>query len=297
VTVDLIPDKGFVAATPQSRRRRVQQDASAQHPMLILNLAPAVPPEVRNWATKHHLVEEVDESFRAVELVQEAPERYGIVLLHLERAAIEESIRACRLIRRLSDVPILMLTEDPVRASDRMNGLHAGANDFMSGAISVMELGSRIDQAVIAGGRPAADRHGGPGEQMGGTRLLTQTELSAEVDGRIENLDDAPFTFVHLTTPPRSSAEAALRDSLLKMIRGEEGDRVGRLAVGTGVILHGTPVKQVFAFVKRLESTLGAEAVSFEWQAFSSSVDMDQIRRLVPRLSAQDRITLLKSAS
>jgi DNA-binding response OmpR family regulator len=266
--------------------------------MLILNLAPEVPPEVRAWATKTYLVEEVDESIRAVELIQEAPEQYGIFLIHLERASVEGAIRACRLVRRLSDVPIVLVTEDSVRSSDRLNGLHAGANDFLSGPIGALELASRIDQAVIAGGRPAAaEPPDAPGDQKGGARLLTPLELSAEIDARVKLQGDAPFTFVRLRTAPGSRTESVIREAILLTIRIEEGDRVGELVQGTGVILQGTSLKQVGAFVKRLESRIGMDQVTFEWQGFSSAADMDQVLALLPRLSAQDQRKILMSAS
>jgi two-component system response regulator MprA len=54
-----------------------------------------------------------------------------------------DGMTACRLIRRTSDVPILMLTARHA-LSDRVDGLEAGADDFLGKPFAVGELLARV---------------------------------------------------------------------------------------------------------------------------------------------------------
>jgi two-component system response regulator MprA len=86
-----------------------------------------------------------------------------------------DGIEACRLIRRQSDRPILMLTARD-HVSERILGLDAGADDYLGKPFAIVELLARL-RALL--------RRGGAGE---GTLRFADLELDT-TEGRVHRGD------------------------------------------------------------------------------------------------------------
>ncbi len=287
--LDLEKGRGLVEAKA-IRPRGPRLPAESERRVLLVNLAGDLPAEVRSWVEgEYEEVREIDDTFRAVELVQEDRNHFGIFLIHANRDAVGVSIRAARALRRLSPAPLLLFADEPVRAVDRVRALEAGANDFLSGPLSVMELATRVEHAVIAGGRAPAEGAGASGEHRSKDRtLLDREELAAELRRRIGDSRRSHFTLVHLRTgsagPDRDTLGAALVDTL----RFEDGDLVGQVSDGFAVVLQGTPAGQAVCFVDRVQSKLEKGAAGLAWKAYAAGVDRAAIHELLPELGTPD---------
>jgi DNA-binding response OmpR family regulator len=95
-------------------------------------------------------VEESDTGERALELFQQEPT--DVVLIDIMLPGID-GFEVCRSIRRLSDVPVIMVT---ARADthDVVAGLEAGADDYLTKPFAPKELSARI-RALLRRARTA----------------------------------------------------------------------------------------------------------------------------------------------
>jgi len=306
IPLDLQPGKGFVAGMPRGSGAGAARPTAASRKLLLVNVADGVPEEVRSWARDRYTVSEADDVFRAVELVQEGPEAFGIILIHLDRSRISVARRACRAIRRLSPTPVILFSEEAVRASDRVRALESGANDFLSSPLSVIELASRVEHAIIAGGRvlrePAESPSlAGTSPEDGALRdadgrdtvvMLDSSSFSDEIRSRLDEPGRNLFTFVHLRPEGSRAAVDRLRQGLLDTIRFEDGDLAGHLQDGVGVLLEGASVRNADAFIQRLRSKLDAKASTFSWEAMSGSADRADIAGLLDPASSSESGTI-----
>jgi two-component system KDP operon response regulator KdpE len=115
--------------------------------------------------TKLLIVEDDDKLVKAIklyltkrgyEIIAAADGREGLQRMHLHRPDVIildimmpklDGWQACRRIRELSDVPIIMLTAR-AQVADRVKGLKMGADDYMVKPFSIRELEARV-QAVL----------------------------------------------------------------------------------------------------------------------------------------------------
>jgi len=288
ILLDLEPRKGFVPATGR-RQAPVRLPAAADGNLLLVNLAGEVPREVRNWVVGRYEVEEIDDTFRAVERVQEARDHFGILLVHTSRNEVGVALRAARALRRLTPAPLLLFSDEAIRATDRVRALEAGANDFLTGPLSVVELASRVEHAVIAGGRPLAEgmaRSSPEPTQAAPAVILNPIEFAQEVHRSLESPDTSLFSLVHIQGRKGSPFPQTLGGVLLDTIRADDGDRVGRLGDGLGIILRGTSVAHAAAFVNRIQAKLDSREDAFEWTAYSGAADQDDLRALLREAGA-----------
>lgn len=277
IALDLIPGQGLVAASVQPRSRAAAGRPDAAGSLLLLNLADVVPPELNAWVNRSYEVELVKDSFRSVELIQEDPSHFGIIIIHLSREDIDSALRACRSLRRLAEVPILLLTEDAIRGTDRARGLEAGASDFMSGPLSVTELASRVEHAIIAGARPLNERAEDQRPETP-SEILGIEDFAAQVLERLEDPDRVQFTFVEIRPPGSLGSAEMIQAALIQTIRSDEGDLVGGLPNGLGVVLEGASIKQVPAFLARVRSKLDKRFPDLDWTALAGSSNAAEIR-------------------
>jgi two-component system response regulator RegX3 len=103
-------------------------------------------------------------------------------------------VEVCRRLRAESDVPILLLTAKDAEV-DRVLGLEAGADDYVTKPFSMAELVSRV-RAILR--RRRLDRgSGAPVHRVGGL-TLDLIRYGAAVDGRAVNLTRSEFKLLAL---------------------------------------------------------------------------------------------------
>ena len=105
-------------------------------------------------------------------------------------------VEVCRRLRAESDVPILLLTAKDAEV-DRVLGLEAGADDYVTKPFSMVELVSRV-RAILR--RRQLDRSaaaGGIVYRVGGL-TLDLVRYGAQVDGRAVNLTRSEFKLLTL---------------------------------------------------------------------------------------------------
>lgn len=146
-------------------------------------------------------------------------ERPDLVLLDLMLPGLS-GMEVCRILRRESDVPIIMLT---ARGSevDKVVGLELGADDYVTKPFSLRELQARVrarlrrhDAAgqarAAADGRPSNVQLGAVTVDLAGHRLLR--------DGR--PLPVTPKAFELLAFLLRHTGQVFTRDQLLERVWG-----------------------------------------------------------------------------
>ena len=122
-----------------------------------------------------HLVESVDDGERALEEAASKP--YDVMVLDVMLPGVS-GIEVCRRLRAGSAVPILMLTARDTEV-DRVLGLEAGADDYITKPFSMSELLARVRAILRRRELDAREAH--PTRQVGGLRLdLERYEASVE---------------------------------------------------------------------------------------------------------------------
>jgi two-component system response regulator RegX3 len=122
-----------------------------------------------------YAVHAIDRGEQAVELTRQRP--YDLVVLDVGLPGVS-GIEVCRQLRDESAVPILMLTARGSEA-DRVIGLEAGADDYVTKPFSMTELLARV-RAILR--RRQLDLHISTARQIGGLRLDLE-RYEATVDG------------------------------------------------------------------------------------------------------------------
>jgi DNA-binding response OmpR family regulator len=118
-------------------------------------------------------------------------------------------------IRELSDVPVLMLTALD-RENDKVRGLSAGADDYVTKPFSVRELGARIE-ALIRRGRLAAPAAEAPDEMYrDGDLVIDRAAREVLVGG--ERVSLTPLEFQLLQTFIEHEGQALSVGQLLRLV-------------------------------------------------------------------------------
>ncbi len=104
----------------------------------------------RALAPENYRVDTAADGVTALELAHDEPP--DLVLLDLMLPGEMDGIEVCRRIRAISDVPIMMLTAKEA-ITDRVEGLDAGADDYLVKPFSLDELLARV-RALLRRAQP-----------------------------------------------------------------------------------------------------------------------------------------------
>jgi len=273
VTLELAPGRGLRAPGRFDRR------------LLLLKLADKVPAELVGWARRQYDAIEMDDPLRVVSRLQEG-EEFGLVLVYLDREHSGQAAEASRAIRPLTRAPIILATDDRLRATDRTRALDAGANDFLSDDFSLVELSSRINRAWrSSAGLPAARRD----EQEAAVAQLEVVEVeevARQIEGRLADVSAVPFALIHVRCD--DTRNGTLGDVLLDHVR-DAGDFVGKVLDGYAVVLHGARPRQAEGYLGRVRQTLGAlpgGPPEIDLTVLSSATDAPAILEIVRTVAA-----------
>lgn len=151
-----------------------------------------------------------------------------------------DGFEACRVIRRESAVPIIMLTARG-EVTDRVVGLELGADDYLAKPFEPRELVARID-AILRRGRSAT------ATWSFGPLKVDPERRSATMDGQALALTTAEFDLLELLV--RSRGRVLSRSQILDGVRGESWDALDR---------------SIDVLVSRLRSKLGDDPARPRW--------------------------------
>jgi two-component system, OmpR family, response regulator RegX3 len=160
--------------------------------ILVVEDEPAIADAVR-YALRGdgHEVETVEDGEQAVEVAQEQP--FDLLVLDLMLPGVS-GVEVCRRVRGESAVPILVLTARDTEV-DRVLGLEAGADDYVTKPFSMSELLARVRAILRRRRLDEAEAH--PAREIGGLRLdLERHEVT--VDGRPVQLTQSELKLLAL---------------------------------------------------------------------------------------------------
>ena len=152
--------------------------------------------------------------------VSSAVDDYDVVILDVMLPKLS-GLEACRRIRARSVVPVVMLTARTAEV-DRVLGLEAGADDYVSKPFSMTELISRV-RAILR--RRALDRDAVASVRDVGSLRLDLLQQTVEADGR--RVDVTPSEFRLLALLAREPERAFSRREIVEHLwrSSHVGDR------------------------------------------------------------------------
>lgn len=311
VTLALREGEGLTATDGAPSRRSSDRPGTGSDALLRLTLEGPLGEELEDWLRTTYRVSEADDPLDLVSRLQE-DEPWGLVLISLGRERLEEGRRACSVCRRLRPgLPVVAVSDEPFRASDRADLLDAGADECMTGGVNVDELASRLELARARGGaahpRSAEERGGDEaiaGEAGGGSEPAERYNGRLVADGAEDEalagesrgegpVADAAFrdeirkelaeSGARVFTVIRFAADdpSALPRTLSGLVRAEDGDFAGLLRGQPAVCLSGTAPSESRGFLRRVRGELEEAAGGpVEAEVLGSVRDAERLREL-----------------
>ena len=246
ISLELTPSKGFVAPTGRfDRRTRAARPDSNR--LLILRLADALPSDLESWFGRRFDLEVADDPLRCITRLQAG--QFGAVCVYTGRDRASDAIESCRTIRALASSVLLLLSDEPLRSIDTARALDAGCDDVLSGSVDLRELESRLRRATGTATRQPVKEVERPPAASG---PLSAADFARSVADRLiaEGLDH--FSLLHVD----SSDPEELGRVLFESVRAEQGDLVGPMRRGWGVLLQDARTRQAEAFLQRFRELL-----------------------------------------
>lgn len=284
ISLEVVPGKGLCEPLGRFDRRRTDTPIGSERRLLLLTLAQA-PEELLAWARNRYDTVELSEPLELVSRLQEG-EEYGVILVYLDRGSSRNAAETCRAVRPLTGAPIVLATDDRLRATDRTQALDAGANDFLSDNFSLVELASRIDRVLRAtSGLPGLRRQEGPAFAMP-EGVLDIEEFARCVGDRLSGPQAMPFAMIQIRCI--ASESRVLGEVLARQVR-DAGDCVGRTQDGFAVVLHGARPKQADAYLGRVREALnrlGSQSSDLRAHVLSSATDGEAILKALHAAAA-----------
>lgn len=158
------------------------------------------------------------DGIKGLETAREA--RPDLVVLDVMLPSLD-GLEVCRILRRESDVPILMLTAKGEEI-DRVVGLELGADDYVTKPFSVRELMARVRGMLR---RSQADA--GTSSNGGLHQLIKVGDLEVDLDSHVANLKGKPLSlkpkeFDLLAFLASHQGRALTRDQILEQVWGQD---------------------------------------------------------------------------
>jgi len=159
-----------------------------------------------------------DNAKSALDYIQEAPPHVVIMDIMMDGMSGIEAVRIMRASRELREIPLIMLTAKDTEL-DKIIGLDAGADDYMTKPFSVLELCARV--------RAQLRRRGGSDGADGSDNVL---ELGGiKLDNNVREVSKAgellPLTFKEfelLKYLMENSTRAVSREEIIGKIWGDD---------------------------------------------------------------------------
>lgn len=149
---------------------------------------------------------------RAYERILE--EKFDLILLDIMLPDMD-GMEICRSVRKLSDVPIIMLTaKDDVE--DKVEGLDIGANDYLTKPFAIEELLARI-RATLRDYQPTAGKESG-GMLVAGDLVMYPDRYEVRVDDQPVELTKKEYFLLEYLL--RNKRTVLTRDQILQKVWG-----------------------------------------------------------------------------
>lgn len=149
---------------------------------------------------------------RAYERILE--EKFDLILLDIMLPDMD-GMEICRSVRKLSDVPIIMLTaKDDVE--DKVEGLDLGANDYLTKPFAIEELLARI-RATLRDHQPTEGKERG-GMLVAGDLVMYPDRYEVRVDDQPVDLTKKEYFLLEYLL--RNKRTVLTRDQILQKVWG-----------------------------------------------------------------------------
>jgi DNA-binding response OmpR family regulator len=191
-------------------------------------------------------VEIVGSGDAALKVVMERTPDLIILDLNLP---ILSGMEVCRILRarpNMTHVPIIMLTARATEA-DRISGLDAGADDYITKPFSIRELSARVRAVLRRGGADKPNGEGAPVVYQGKHLVADFDAVSVTVDGEAVRLTRREFELLRYLVVNRNRVLS--RDRLLERVWGYD---------------QSVETRSVDVHVGRLRGKLGTAAAQIE---------------------------------
>ncbi|MGB6779038.1 MAG: response regulator transcription factor [Planococcus citreus] len=174
-----------------------------------------------------YLVQQASTGERGIERIHEGG--IDFVILDIMMAG-QDGFSVCRQVREFSDVPILMLTAIAGSEADKINGLRAGADDYLMKPFSRGELLARIE-AILRRAKGAAFK---PEPVLSNGRIeLNETMRRVTADGKQVTLTRKEFDLLALFLA--HPGQVFSREQLMEKLWGEQALNVTTRTVDTHI--------------------------------------------------------------